>query len=137
MADQVSLVQEGVDRLNDAFHSIDDEFQRVQKALNTRRRTMERQLKSKRKKVEKRTRSELNRIQSELKKNPFVKRAKSLQKDLTKEVEASVDSVLGLIRVASKSDVERIDRKLATLNRHLKEIEKVRKTNGASPPPSL
>jgi archaellum component FlaC len=122
MADQVSLVQEGVDRLNDAFHSIDDEFQRVQKQLNTRRRS-----------VKKRTRKELNRLQSELKKSPLVKRAKSLQKDLTKEVEASMDSFLGLIRVASKSDVERIDKRLATLNRHLKEVAKTRKTNGASP----
>ena len=133
MADQVSLVQEGVDRLNDAFHSIDDEFQRVQKELNTRRRTMERQLKSKRKKVEKRTRSELNRVQSELKKNPFVKRAKVIRRDLTKELGSSMDSFLGWIRVASKSDLERIDRKLTTLNRHLKGIEKTRKTNGASP----
>ena len=126
MADQGSLVQEGVDRLNDAFHSIDNEFQRVQKELTTRRRS-----------VEKRTRKELNRFQSELKKSPIVKRAKTLQKDLTKEVEAGMDSLLGLIRVASKADVERIDKKLATLNRHLKEIEKVRKTNGAAPSPSL
>ena len=44
-----------------------------------------------------------------------------------------MDSFLGLIRVASKSDVERIDKKLATLNRHLKAVEKARKTNGASP----
>ena len=132
MADQVSLVQEGVDRLNDVFHSLDDEFQRVQKELNTRRRSVKRQLKSKRKTVEKRTRKEINRLQSEFQKSPVVKRAKSLQKDLTKEVETSVESLLGLIRVASKSDVERIDKKLATLNRHLKEIEKTRKTNGGS-----
>ena len=133
MADQASLVQEGVERLNDALHSIDDEFQRVQKGLNTRRRSVEKQFNSKRKSVEKRTRKELNRFQSELKKNPYVKRAKSLRKGLTKEVESSVDSFLGLIRVASKTDVERIDKKLTTLNRQLKEIEKVRKTNGASP----
>ena len=132
MADQVSLVQEGVDRLSDAFHSIDDEFQRVQKELSTRRRAVKRQLDSRRKSVEKRTRTELNRLQSELKKSPFVKRAQAIRKNLTKELESSVDSLLGRIRVASKSDVERIDKKLATVNRHLKEIEKARKTNGAS-----
>jgi TolA-binding protein len=133
MAEQTSLVQEGVDRLNDAFHSIDHEFQRVQKELNARRRSVEKQLSSTRKNVEKRTRKELNRLQSELKKSPLVKRAKSLQKDLTKEVEASVDTFLGLIRVASKADVARIDKKLTTLNRHLKAMEKARKTNGTSP----
>jgi uncharacterized protein YukE len=133
MAQQAGLVKEGVERINDALHSIDDEFQRVQKELKTRRQSVEKQLNRKRKNVERRTRKELNRLQSELKKSPLVKRAKSLQKDLTKEVEAGVDSFLGLIRVASKADVERIDKKLATLNRHLKEIEKIRKTNGASP----
>ena len=133
MAEQVSLVQDGIDRLNDAFHSIDGEFQRVQKELNSRRRSVEKQFNSKRKGVEKRARKELNRFQSELKKSPYVKRAKSLQKDWTKEVETSVDSFLGLIRVASRADVERIDKKLTTLNRQLKEIAKARKTNGASP----
>ncbi len=134
MAEQESLVQEGVDRLNDALHTIDHEFQRVQKELNTRRRSVEKQFNSTRKDVEKRTRKELNRLQSELKKSPLVKRAKSLQKDLTKEVEASVDSFLARMRVASKADVARIDRKLTTLNRHLKEMEKARKTNGTAPP---
>ncbi len=133
MAEQVSLVQEGIDRLNDAFQSIDGEFQRVQKELNSRRESVEKQFNSKRKDVEKRARKELNRFQSELKKSPFVKRAKSLQKDWTKEVETNVDSFLGLIRVASRADVERIDKKLTTLNRHLRGIEKARKTNGASP----
>ena len=133
MAEQVSLVQEGIDRLNDAFQSIDGEFQRVQKELNSRRESVEKQFNSKRKDVEKLARKELNRFQSELKKSPFVKRAKSLQKDWTKEVETNVDTFLGLIRVASRADVERIDKKLTTLNRQLKEIEKARKTNGASP----
>ena len=133
MAEQVSLVQEGIDRLNDAFQSIDGEFQRVQKELNSRRESVEKQFNSKRKDVEKRARKELNRFQSELKKSPFVKRAKSLQKDWTKEVETNVDSFLGLIRVASRADVERIDKKLTTLNRQLKEIEKARKANVASP----
>lgn len=134
MAEQESLVQEGVDRLNDALHTIDHEFQRVQKGLNTRRRSVEKQFNSTRKDVEKRTRKELSRLESELKKSPLFKRAKTLQKDLTKEVESSVDSFLARMRVASKADVARIDRKLTTLNRHLKEMEKARKTNGTSPP---
>jgi hypothetical protein len=36
------------------------------------------------------------------------------------------------MQVASRSDVQRIDRKLTTLNRRLKAIEELRKTNGSS-----
>jgi hypothetical protein len=126
MSEQVSLVQEGVDRLNEAFQSIDDEFQRVQKQLTSRR-----------KKAEKSTRKQLNRFQSELKSTPIYKRAESFRKDTTKQIESGVDSLLGLLQIASKGDLQRIDRKLTTLGRRLKEIEKAGKTNGADASPTL
>lgn len=135
MAEQ-SLVQEGVDRLNDAFQSIDDEFQRVQRRVNTRRRTLEKELSSRRKKVEKRTRKQLNRFQSELRKSPVYKRAKSLRRDAARQIESGLDSFLGALQIASRSDVERLDRKLSTIGRRLKEIEKARTTNGAAAPPA-
>jgi hypothetical protein len=134
MSEQVSLVQEGVDRLNEAFQSIDDEFQRVQKQLTNRR-----------KKAEKSTRKQLNRFQSELKSTPIYKRAESFRKDTTKQIESGVDSLLGLLQIASKGDLQRINRKLTTLGRRLKEIEKAGKTeiekagktNGADASPTL
>jgi hypothetical protein len=134
MSEQVSLVQEGVDRLNEAFQSIDDEFQRVQKQLTNRR-----------KKAEKSTRKQLNRFQSELKSTPIYKRAESFRKDTTKQIESGVDSLIGLLQIASKGDLQRIDRKLTTLGRRLKEIEKASKTeiekadktNGADASPTL
>ena len=145
MSEQVSLVQEGVDRLNEAFQSIDDEFQRVQKQLNTRRRSFEKQLTNRRKKAEKSTRKQLNRFQSELKSTPIYKRAESFRKDTTKQIESGVDSLLGLLQIASRGDLQRIDRKLTTLGRRLKEIEKASKTeiekagkgNGAGASPTL
>jgi len=97
------------------------------------RKSLEKEFASKRKTVEKRTRKELKRIQSELKKNPIVKRADAVRKDVTKQVETRVDSLLGLMQVASRSDVQRINKKLTTLNRRLKAIEESRKTNGSSP----
>ena len=36
MSEQVSFVQEGVDRVVDAFRSFDEEFQRLQKDLRGR-----------------------------------------------------------------------------------------------------
>jgi hypothetical protein len=133
MAEQEGFVQEGVDRLNEAFQSIDGEFQRVQKQMARRRRSLETQLTSQRKKVEKRTRKQLNRFQSELKKSPVYKRAESFRKDAVKQIESGVDSFLGLLQIASKADLDRIDRKLSTIGRRLKEIEKTGapKTNGS------
>ena len=132
MAEHETLSETTESRINEAVQFIDDEFQRVQKELSTRRKSLEKEFASKRKTVEKRTRKEFKRIQSELKKNPIVKRADTVRKDVTKQVETGVDTLLGLMQVASRSDVQRINRKLTTLNRRLKAMEELRKTNGSS-----
>ena len=133
MAEHETLSEARESRINEAVQFFDDEFQRVQKELSTRRKSLEKEFATRRKTVESRTRKELKRIQSELKKNPIVKRADAVRKDVTKEVETRVDSLLGLMQVASRSDVQRINKKLTTLNRRLKAIEESRKTNGSSP----
>ena len=133
MEEHETLSEATESRINEAVQFVDDEFQRVQKELSARRKSLEKEFASKRKTVEKRTRKELKRIQTELKKNPIVKRADAVRKDVTKEVETRVDSLLGLMQVASRSDVQRINRKLTTLNKRLKTIEESRKTNGSSP----
>ena len=120
-------------RIDEAVQFFDDEFQRVQKELSARRKSLGKEFTTKRKSVEKRTRKELKRIQSELKKSPIVKRADAVRKDVTKRVETRMDALLGLLQVASKSDVQQINKKLTTLNRRLKAIEGRRKTNGSSP----
>ena len=119
-------------RINEAVQFVDDEFQRIQKELSVRRKSIEKEFETKKKTVEKRTRKELKKIQKELKKNPIVKRADEVRKDVTKQVETRLDSILGLMQVASRSDVQRINKKLTTLNRRLKAIEESRKTNGST-----
>jgi hypothetical protein len=133
MEEHETLSEATESRINEAVQFVDDEFQRIQKELSARRKSIEKEFASKRKTVEKRTRKELKRIQTELKKNPIVKRADAVRKDVTKQVETRVDSLLGLMQVASRSDVQRINRKLTTLNKRLKAIEESRKTNGSSP----
>ena len=133
MEERETLSEATESRINEAVQFVDDEFQRVQKELSARRKSLEKEFASKRKTVEKRTRKELKRIQTELKKNPIVKRADAVRKDVTKQVETRVDSLLGMMQVASRSDVQRINRKLTTLNKRLKAIEESRKTNGSSP----
>ncbi len=127
MAQQASLVQEGVDRINEAFKSIDSEFQRVQKGLSKRRQAIEKQLTKNRKSVERQSRKEVDRLRAEFRKNPIVKRAESVRNDINKQLESGMDNILGVFQIPSKSDMSRIDRKLNALGRRIKEIETVRK----------
>ncbi len=133
MAEHETLSEARESRVDEAVQFFDDEFQRIQKELSARRKSLEQEFTSKRKTVEKRTRKELKRIQSELKKNPIVKRADAVRKDVTKQVETRVDTLLARMQIASRSDVQRINKKLTALNRRLKAIEDSRKTNGSSP----
>jgi hypothetical protein len=132
MAEQANLVQDGVDRLNEAFRSIDGEFQRVQKDLNKRRETVEKRLKKSRKSFEKQSRKEVGRLQAEFRKNPVVKRAESLRKDINKQLESNLDNLLGMFQIASKADMGRIDRKLSALGRRIKEIESLQQSVNSS-----
>jgi len=127
MAEQASLVQEGVDRINEAFKSIDGEFQRVQKDLTKRRQTIEKRLQKRRKSLEKQSKKEVDRLRAEFRKNPLVKRAESVRKDINKQLESGMDNLLGLFQIPSKSDVGRLERKVNALGRRLKEVESLSK----------
>ena len=128
--EEQSFVQDGVDRFNDAVRSLDAEFQRVQKQLRSRRRSFEKRITGGRRDFERRTRKQVKRLRTELRKNPVVKRAQSLQDDVSRQIEDSVDRLLGVLQIASKNDFERLDRKLSQLNRKLKELERARRGNG-------
>ena len=134
MAEQASLVQDGVDRINEAFRSIDGEFQRVQKDLSARRNSIEKRFKKNRKTIEKQSRKEVNRLRAEFRKSPAVKRAETLRKDINKQLESGMDNILGLFQIASKSDMGRIDRKLNALSRQIKEIENTPNTSSSPRP---
>jgi hypothetical protein len=134
MAEQASLVQDGVDRINEAFRSIDGEFQRVQKDLSARRNSIEKRFKKSRKTIEKQSRKEVNRLRAEFRKSPAVKRAETLRKDINKQLESGMDNILGLFQIASKADMGRIDRKLNALGRRIKEIENTPNTSSSPRP---
>lgn len=128
MAEQASLVQEGVDRFREAFESLD--LQRMQKQLTQRRKRIEKQFASGRRQWERRTRKQVRRFQTELRRNSLVKRAQSLQKDATRQVESGIDGLLASLRIASRGDIDRLDRKLGQINRKLKDLERTRRANG-------
>ena len=80
------------------------------------------ELKSGRKGLEKRTRK----LRSEVLGSPALKRLETLRKDVQQQLTDTADNLLRLLQIASRSDVERIDRKLSQLSRKLREIEEGR-----------
>ena len=120
MAQQTSIVDEGVDRFNEAFESLDKEFQRLQKEFQ-----------SQRKSFEKRTRKQVKQMRRDFDKSTVAKRVRSLRSDVTKQIERGVDDVLGALQIASKSDLQRIDRKLGRIDKKLKQLEKLKSSNGS------
>lgn len=140
MAEQASLVQEGVDRFREAIESID--LQRVQRRLNQRRKRIERQLSTSRRQWEKRTRQQVKRLRTELRRssifkelsrNRLVKRVQALPETASRQIGSGVDSLLASLHIASRSELDRIDRKLGQISRKLRDMEHNRsrsRTNG-------
>jgi hypothetical protein len=141
MSEQASIVQEGIDRFRDAFGNLEDELERVQKQIRTRRRKLEKQLDANRSAIEKRISSgrkdlekRTRRIREEVRKNPAFQRLDEIRKDATRRYEEGVESFLALLQIASKGDLDRIDRKISQLSRKLKEMEQQKKANGQAVP---
>lgn len=128
MAEQASLMQEGVDRFREAFDSLD--LQRVQRQLSQRRKQIEKQIASGRRQWERRTRRQVKRVQTELRNNSLVKRVQELQKNASRQLGSGIDGILGALRIASRGDVDRLDRRLGQISRKLKDLERTRRING-------
>ena len=79
-----------------------------------------------------RTRKQAKRMRTELRRYPVFKRVERLQADARRQIETGVDRFLGTFQIASKSDLDRIDRKLDRISRKLKDIEQPRRGNGAA-----
>ena len=124
MAKQASVVQDSVDQVREAVRRVDQGFRRIQKQVETRRRRLAKEVTSRRHSFEKRAQREFGRIQKQIQKQPIVKRAEALRADASERIERGVSTFLDVLPIATKSDVERIDRKVSALGRKLKEIEK-------------
>jgi hypothetical protein len=116
------------DRFESARERIDEEVERVQKEIQARRKRFEKQLNTGRKNIEKQTRKQVK----QLRQISLVKELEKLRDEANRRIEEAVESVLGALQIASKGDVDRIDRKLSKINKRLKDMERTRKTNGQS-----
>jgi len=137
MPETTSILQDGVDRFREAFGSIEEEIERVQKDLRARRKKLEKRLDSGRKDIEKRLETQrkgferrTRKLRARIEKNPAVKRINQARSEATKQWEQGVSDVLGALQIASKHDVQRIDRKISQLNKKLREMDGAKRPNG-------
>ena len=121
---QATRVQEGVEQLRTAVRRFDRQFRRLQREVASRRRRLEKELATRRKATWKRALRELSRFQRELQRQPLVKRADALRVDATSRIQAGVAGVLDALPIASKREIERIDRRVTALGRKLRDLEK-------------
>jgi hypothetical protein len=130
MAKQANVMQEGVDQIRQVVRRADREIKKLQKQVESRRRTIAKQVTTRRRTIEKRAQRELDRLQKQLQRQPLVKRAEAIRADAQERIEGAVSTFLGSLPIATRSEIERIDRKVTALGRKLKEIEKAQ--NGGS-----
>jgi polyhydroxyalkanoate synthesis regulator phasin len=117
---QANLIQDGIDRVQSAFQSLDKEYRRLQKTADKRR-----------KEFEKRAEKQIRRFQSELRKSPIVKRAEGVRAkvgeasgEARQKLTDRLETVLGAMQIATRTEIEKLDRKLALLNKKVRELEK-------------
>jgi len=101
----------------------------MQKQVESRRRRLAKEVTTRRRLIEKRAQKELSRIQKQIQKQPLVKRAEALRAGATERIEGAVSTFLDVLPIATKSEIERIDRKVSALGRKLKEMEKAQGTS--------
>lgn len=101
------------DRFNDALKQLDDQFQELREQLDDRR-----------KEFEKDVRKGADKVQKQLKDTGLYKRAEQARGEWEEQVDKARSSVYELFGVATKSDVEKLSRKLNTLSRKLNELTK-------------
>ena len=139
---KANIVEDGIDRVQSAFESVEDEFEKVQKRVDRGRKDFEKRVRSSRKDIDKGTKKFQKRLEERREKfeKQAEKRVKSVQKELrkyslyrlleeladdaTKRVESGIDSLLGGLQIATRADIQRLDKKLNSINRKLKALDK-------------
>jgi hypothetical protein len=140
MARNQGILEGSRERFEGALKDMEREYKRLQKRADQGRKQFERQ-----------AQQQVKKLQSGLKKNPIVKRAEeqrklierrarrlgtelrnsgpvkraeALRKDAEARFEEQLESLFGLLRLASASEVTRLERKVDQLGKKLRELEK-------------
>jgi hypothetical protein len=128
-----SSLEEGVDQIRTVVHRVDREFRKIQRQVSSRRKQIEKELVTRRRALGKRAQKEITRVQKQIARRPLVKqaqqRAGSLRAEAQSRLESGVATFFDALPIATRSEIDRIDRKLRAIDRKLRELEK---TQGAA-----
>jgi polyhydroxyalkanoate synthesis regulator phasin len=125
---EATFIQEGVGRVQSALKSLDKEYRRIQKQADVRLR-----------KVEKRAERQIKRLQAGLLRSPLAKRAEDVRRrveearaDAQSMFEGRLEAMLGTLKIATRTEIEKLERKVALLNTKLHELERAKPARRAA-----
>ncbi len=103
----------GFDRFNDALRGLDDQLQDLRDRFGGRRKQVETELRKRR-----------DQVREELRGNGVYQRAERVRKDLEERVERGRDQIYDAFGLASKAEIQRINRKLSTISKKVNDLAK-------------
>ncbi len=113
MAETVAERQTGFDRFNEALRNLDEEIQDVRERFERGR-----------ERVGTEVRQRADRVRSEVRNSEAFRRADQLRRDVEGQLERSREQLYNAFGLATKADVEKLNRKLNQLSRKLNELVK-------------
>jgi len=103
----------GFDRFNDALKSMDQQIQEIRDAVEDRRQQVSGEF-----------RKRADQFEDDLKKSELYKRLEVAGREIGDQVDRTRSQLYDVFGVASKSDVERLNRRLNTLSKKINELAK-------------
>jgi len=103
----------GFDRFNETLRSLDDQLQELRDRFDTRRKKVETELRKRR-----------ERIEEDLRESSVFQRADTVRKDVGERVERGRDQLYGVFGLASKAEVQKLNRKLNSISKKVNELAK-------------
>jgi len=129
---EATFIQEGVGRVQSALKSLDKEYRRIQKQADVRLR-----------KVEKRAERQIKHLQAGFLRSPLAKRAEDVRRrveEARSEAQSVLtgrfESMLGALKIATRTEIEKLERKVALLNSKLHELERAKPARRALAKPT-
>lgn len=99
------------ERLNDALRNLDDQIQELRQRFDDQRKGLEDRLRAGR-----------DRVTAELRKSALYKRAETVRKDIEEQLAQGGTRFCDAFGIASKSELQKLSRKLNTLSKKLNEL---------------
>ena len=114
----------GFERLNDAFRNLDDQLQEMRGRFDDQLRRVESGWNERREE-----------IRAQLRSTAIYKRGEQVRKDLEEHVDRGRSQLYEVFGIASKSEIQKLSRKLNTLSKKLSELTREQVVEEPEPEP--